>query len=319
MINPVRLTEDLFDDENLPDFKLRSFTEDFLLRLNIPANNPGGIYNGIISDISTKYTNFFGKITDEATKEAISEGFTLTMEASKTAMIDQIIKLEGLVSYEFGKTSSTYQAFYPQGLAEYHDADLPELPTLFTRFVNACTANLGAHPNDVIDTQNLKTAWDNARTAQLTLFGELDTVGSGRRQDRKTLTLGLTTAMLTIAIQNLENPDNFNNYYNPAYLPLTEDSISVSGLINFSATIMAVDSEVVTSSSDLRFFNQGTEQLIFSISDQPGVIHPTYQIVVMPGTDVAYTDTLPVFAQYYVNIQNPDAINNGKWKVQIGA
>lgn len=37
----------------------------------------------------------------------------------------------------------------------------------------------------------------------------------------------------------------------------------------------------------------------------------------MPGTDVAFEQTLPVFAKYFINIQNPDGVDNGKWKVVI--
>jgi hypothetical protein len=318
MLNPQTLINDLFDDKNFADYKLRGFTEDHLIRLSIPANNPASIYSPLITDITTKYNNFFGKITNVATKEAISEGLTITMQSARTAALAQLVKLEGLVTFKFGKTSPTYQEFYPQGLSEYHDADLPQLPALLARFLTATNTHLVlSNPMDVNDTMVLFGNFNTARTAQLTVFAEVDTLQTGKREDRKLLTLGLTTGMLTIAINNLENADNFNNYYNPSYLPLQEAAISVSGLINFNSIIMAVDTEVVTQSSNLRLFNQGIEPLIFSINDQPGVIHPVYQMQVMPGTDVAFNQTLPVFAEYYINIQNASAIANGKWKVVI--
>jgi hypothetical protein len=98
---------------------------------------------------------------------------------------------------------------------------------------------------------------------------------------------------------------------------LQEAAISVSGLINFNSIIMAVDTEVVTQSSNLHLYNNGNEELIFSINDVEGVIHPDYKVTVMPHTDVVYTVSLPVFATYYINIQNPHATANGKWKVVI--
>lgn len=318
MMNPEKLTEDLFDDKNLPDYKLRGFAEDFLVRLVLPDNNPGGIYTGIFNDVNTKYTNFFGKITNVASLDAISQGLTVAMENAKKAAIDQIIKLEGLVTFKFGTTGSTYQQFYPHGLSEYHNADLPELPTLLHRFLTATTTHLNAtHPDDVTETSTLFSNFNTARSSQLNIQGQVSSGTTGKRTDRKALTLSITTAMLTIAINNLENPDNFNNYYNPSYLPLTDKQISISGTIAILSIITAVNEGLVTQSSNLRFYNKGTEALIVSISDQPGTIHPTYQVNVEPGTDTAYTETLPVFEKYYINIQNPHATANGKWKVVV--
>lgn len=318
MMNPEKLIEDLFDDKNLADYKLRGFTEDFLVRLVLPDNNPGGIYSGVFSDVSTKYTNFFGKITNVATLDAISQGLTIAMENAKKAAIDQIIKLEGLVTFKFGKTGQTYQEFYPHGLSEYHNADLPELSTLLQRFLTAASTHLNVtNPGDVSDTGTLFGNFNSTRSAQLSIQGQVESGTTGKRTDRKALTLGLTTAMLTIALNNLENADNYNNYYNPSYLPLSDKQVSISGIIAASSIITAVNEGLITQSSNLRFYNKGTEALIVSISDQPATIHPQYQVSIQPGTDIAYTETLPVFEKYYINIQNQHATANGKWKVVV--
>lgn len=319
MLNPERYTDDLFDDQRLPDYKLRGFAQDHLLRLVIPANNPGGIYTTIIADTTSKFNAFFGSMDSEASKEAFSEGLSLNMENAKATAISEIVRFEGLVTFQFGKTSAAYQAFYPQGLTEYHKATISEVPGLFTRFYTAATTYLNAtHPADVTNLDALFTAFNNARSAQLTALAEIDLLQTGRRDDRKALTLQLTTNMLTIALNNLGNPDNYNNYYNPAYLPMVEAALSVSGLIPASSTVIAVDEGVITQSSNLTFYNNGTEDLLFSLNDQRGVIHPNFTVTVQPGNHLRYTETLPVFEKYYVNIQNPSTVSNGKWKVVIG-
>lgn len=319
MMNPEKLIEDLFDDKNLPDYKLRGFTEDHLLRLSLPANNPGGIYNTLFADITLSYNAFFGKITGESTKDAISQGLTITMENAKGEALALLSRLEGLVSFKFGKNSAIYQEFYPYGMSEYHDANLPELPTLLQRYVNAASAHLVvSNPAETADVMAKIGSFNTARAAQLATFGEVETLQTGRRQDRKALTLQLTKGLLTIAINNLENPDNFNNYYNPSYLPLSEKSLSISGFIDAGAVIMAVEEGIITQSGTVRVFNTGTTSLVFSLNDLPGVIHPQHQITVPPATDILFGETLPVFEKYYLNIQNLDTANNGKWKVVVG-
>lgn len=317
-MNPEKLIEDLFDDKNLADYNLRSFCDDHLLRLSISANNPGGIYSPLITATTTKYNAFFGKMTNEVTKKAISQGLTITMETAKTDALAQISHFEKLVNFKFGETSGTYQQFYPQGVSEYYNANLDQLPTLFARIENAANTNLlASNPTDVADLIAKLDAFTDARAAQETAFAEVETLQTGRREDRKTLTLQLTTNLLTIALNNLQNPDNFNNYYNPSYLPLAEGSTSVSGIILINATIMAVNEGVITGSSNLTFYNEGNSNLIFSLNDQAGVIHPTYQLTVMAGNHQTYTDKLPVLEKYYVNIQNPSGTDNGKWKVAV--
>ncbi len=319
MFNLEKLVEDFFDDKNLSDTNLQAFTDDALLRLSIPDNNPGGIYSQLITDTLTKYSAFFGKMTNLASKKAISEGLTITMEATKKDVIDYLSDLQNLVKFKFNETSATYQEFYPQGMSEYHDANLPQLPTLLQRYVTAATAHLvSSNAAEVTALTDKVGAFNTARTAQLTAFGEVENLQTGRRQDRKALTLQLTTNLLTIAINNLENPDNFNNYYNPSYLPLTDKAFSVNGVIAPGAIISAVAEGTIIRSSTLTLYNQGTDELIFAISDRPEFIDEVNRLTIAPGNSQRIEGTLPVFEQYFLNIQNPHPTQNGKWKVVVG-
>lgn len=319
MLNPERYTDDLFDDQRLPDYKLRGFAQDHLLRLVIPANNPGGIYTTIITDTTSKFNAFFGSMDSEASKEAFSEGLSLNMENAKATAISEIIRFEGLVIFQFGKTSAAYQAFYPQGLTEYHKATISEVPGLFARFYTAATTYLNAtHPADVANLDATFTSFTNARAAQLTALAEVDMLQTGRREGRKALTLQLTTNMLTIALNNLGNPDNYNNYYNPAYLPLTETATSISGLVPMGSTITAVTEGIITQSSNLTLYNNGTQPLIYSLNDKADEMNHEHSVTINPGTHARFSENLPVFEKYYLIVQNPSGTNNGKWKVVIG-
>lgn len=317
-MNLEKLTENIFDDKNLSDTNLRFFTDDHLLRLSLAANNPGGIYSPLITDTTTKYNAFFGRMTDAATKKAISEGLTITMEATKKAAIDFISDLRNLVIFKFRENSATYQEFYPQGMTEYHNANLPELPMLLQRYLTAATTHLnGSNPAEVTELTTKIDAFNAARTAQLTTFAEVENLQTGRREDRTALTLQLTTNILTIALNNLLNPDNFNNYYNPSYLPQSDSTLSVSGTIAALATEVAINEGIITASSIVTVYNQGPHDLVFSLFNQGGDINPNSQITVMGGNHATYPGPLPVFDRYYLNIQNPHPNANGKWKVTV--
>jgi len=319
MLNPERFTNDLLDNEKLWDYNLRAFTEDHLLRLSIPANNPGGIYSPLITATTTAYNTFFGAMSSETIKRAISEGLTITMENNRTAVIGYLSQLQGLIKFVFTETSPTYQEFYPLGMSEYHDANLPQLPVLLARFKAAADAHLlPTYSTEVTELGNRITGFTTARNAQQTTLGEIETLQTGRREDRKALTVQLTTNLLTIAIQNIGNPDNYNNYYNPGYLPLTEEARSFSGLIPFMTVQTAVTQGIVTSSSTLTLYNQGDTDLDFSINDQPATINPSHLLQVRAGEHARLDGNLPLFAQYYINVQNPHPTDNGKWKVVVG-
>jgi hypothetical protein len=315
MMNPEKLIQDLFDDKNLSDANLRGFSEDMLQRMSLPVNNPGGIYSQLITDTSTRFTTFFGLMTNTATKKAISEGLTVTMNATKSDLLSYMSSLQGLVKFRFSETSATYQEFYPQGMSEYHDANLAQLPMLIDRFQNAANTHLTAAETGPLTARI--TAFTNARAAQTTVFAEVETLQTGKRADRKLLTLQLTTNMLTIALNNLDNADNYNNYYNPSYLPLTDKAFSVNGLIAPSSIITAVNEGVITQSSSVTLYNNGDDELVFSVSDQPGIMHPSYSITIAAGNSSHLAD-LPVLERYYVVIQNNAPTSTGKWKVKVG-
>lgn len=223
MINPIRLVRDIFDDVTFSDIKLQPFANDHLIRLG--NNNPGGVYSGLITATTNAFTGYYGLLTDQATKEAISEGLTITTNTTKVAVLDKLSKQRDLVAYKFGAQSPIYQQFFPHGLDEYHQARLDMLPNMLDRYVVAATAHLSTdHLPEVTAITTLVNSYKAARNAQLGLFSQTDTVRTDRREARKVLTRQLTTNLLTLAIDFLENPDRFDDYYDATQLPLTKGS-----------------------------------------------------------------------------------------------
>lgn len=225
MINPIRLCNNLFEDEKFFDADLRSFAEDHLVRLAQPENNPAGIYSTLIADTNTKYTAYYGKMSSQAVKEAIAEGVTITKNNARKAAEEKISQLQGLVKFKFGEASAIYQEFYPLGAREYQDARDGEVGTLFDRFVVAATTHLTADfPLEVTAIDDLVDDFHDAYTARETVVSQVDILITGKNTDRIALTVQLTKNFLIIASNNIGNPDKFDDYYDPRFLPLSNDS-----------------------------------------------------------------------------------------------
>lgn len=321
MLNPIRLCDDLFDDPKLSYNNLQSFTEDHLVSLANPENNPGGIYNAIITETTTKYNNYYGKMTNELVKKAIAEGTTITRNNARNAVETLIKGLEGGTKLKFGSDSAVYQELYPLGITEYTQAREGDVGNLFDRFEIAATTHLTAHfPTEVGDLSTLIASFHTAFTARETVVNQVDTAQTGKHEDRKILTVQLTINFLTIAINNIDNPDRFDDYYDPRFLPLSGDNGIRTGTVNggqvfhipTSALTINDDTGIqlkITSGSPLRFYFGPT------INSEPGAVF----IDVALGSDIETTaaDLGLSPANTFLLVKNMDA-PSGSFRVEIG-
>jgi hypothetical protein len=315
MINPTRLCYDLFDDKNLSDSNLNDFSSDFLVRL--ANNNPGAIYSTLISNTTAKYTAYYGRMASEVQRLQIKEALTVTKKEARDAAVAKVGSLQGLVKYKYGEGSAAYQEFYPQGMEKFYKAKDGDLAIYLDGFVASAVTYLTAdYPAEVTAITALTTAYKDALQAQNNAFSLVDNVITGKREDRKALTEQLTLNFLTIAGNNIDNPEKFEDYFDPAYLPITEAPRTYNGIINANTTITAIPAGRITRSSNLTFENKGNTPLTFSISGTAGTIDPIAQLTLAPGQRIHFSENLPVFDRYFLNIQN-NSPENGLWHAEV--
>lgn len=221
MLDPLRLTTDLFKEKNLSDSSLNAFTEYFLIALAQPDNNPGGIYNPLLVQTTTLYQNYHGSLLTQAGKAALSKGVTITLNNAFNAVIEKMRNLRWLVRYKFEAKSAVYKEFYPRGMKQYHHLRFADAELYFLRFHTIATLHLQAeYPNDVAEVAALVNAYIDAWRTREEINSVIDNTATTRHLSRKALTLQLTKNFLIIAGNHLENPDRFANYYDPRFLPL---------------------------------------------------------------------------------------------------
>jgi hypothetical protein len=267
MIALEKLIQDLFDDPKLSNTNLRSFSDDHLVRLSL--NNPGGVYSPLITDTAARYTGYFGSMTDLAVKEAIRQNLTITTIQVRVAVIERIRTVNGLVVYRFGAGSATYESFYPHGLSEYTEARLDDLTVLLSRFASAAGTHLTAtDPAEVTAINADILAFNNARTAQHTVFAEEDMLRTGRNVTRKELTRQLTRNLLIIAADMIDDADRFNDYFDSTYLPRSSSSSTTDG--TFEGTVEAGATVNITKDiapdAQLKVTNTGAAKLTFCLA-----------------------------------------------------
>ena len=186
MRNLLSFFWNIFESSRVGDAKFRMFCEFHLQRLI--NNNPGGIYDDLITALTAVYMEYYGALEDEATKIAIREGKTVAMNNSRNEIDGFISQQEGLVRSKWGKNSAEYQEFYPQGITGYTKSPLSGYDILIERFKNAVTAHaLDFDAAFVTKANTLIGNFLTMRTAQINLMAIVSGTRTVSAQSREGL------------------------------------------------------------------------------------------------------------------------------------
>ncbi len=169
MLNPIRFVNNIFDDQNFSDKSLRIFTEDHLIRL--ANNNTSGTYTPLLLATTTRYTIFYGDLSSEDIKKAISQGFTLGTNFARTAFLKGLSDYKNLIAFRVKENTPAYEEFFPHGVSEFYEAPLDGLSIIMDRLMAASNTHLlVSDPTEVAAMLVLVNNYKAARTAQLNAF-----------------------------------------------------------------------------------------------------------------------------------------------------
>ncbi len=304
-----------FDTAKISDDSLKKFSEIAMQRFI--ANNPGSIYDVIIADITAAHTGYYGAITDEDVKTAIKEGSTVAMNGALKLFKETVSQKEGIVRGTYGADSPTYQEFFPHGVTEYSNSTLKTAETLMDRMVSASTAHVAELTAAFVTLfTNLKTSFIAKRDAQLLLMGEVKGKKEATSSNRNVLEVVLMKAVLTVAINNVGNPDAIDIYFDQSFLkPASQKTFS--GKIS-AGKLVNVDSRKYKSEQEITLYNDGDSALSFTLSetkDAAGLM----QVKLEPREEkkVSASELGDVNLCKYLNIINPDGFMDGAYKVVV--
>lgn len=219
MLDPTPfLAADYFDTRDVTLARLQKYTVDVILRLT--EDNPGGVFDVLIQDLTTCHTDLFGA---QATADAgLSHRQTEAqkMWGALADLQDQLEDDEELLKYKAKKTPAILADFLPHGRSEYANATLLNAELLLSRAATAATTHA----------KTLGEDFDASRyTGFLTAFlkGRKGT-GHGDEQTAKaraaahthrdTLTQRLTDAVKLVAAQFLRDEARAAAYFRTGLL-----------------------------------------------------------------------------------------------------
>ncbi len=218
MIDLSRFFRNPFDDRQISDDELRTFTEDHLGRT--AAANTGGVFDSLLTNTTAAFNNFFGQVASGELKLVLQMAATEAMNTRWSLFVAYMTNRgEARVEDRAGKPSALYTEFFPRGLNEYHQTKVADSQTLAERVKQLATTNVATLGQDFVDTVTLLVNdYDTARAAQVTSKGQTVDAGTDRRALRDALELQLFDNLLTFAQKHKGDPAAVTNYFNQSLL-----------------------------------------------------------------------------------------------------
>lgn len=307
MIELVRYFNILFMSPQISRERLKDFTESHIARLT--ANNPAGIFTTILMNITTAYNSYFGDLSSESLNLAVQEGKTIAMENSKLALLKNISENEGLISYTYRNNPETYEEFYPQGVDEYYQADLPTLETISERYRLVMVNHAGDFPATFSGAYYLvQGAYVANRAAQTTAKGNVDSERSDLATSRPALALQLTKNLLTISLEYVGDESKAAVYFDQSILnaAFRESEKKVASDIDPLATQNVFDN-ITKGEVGIKGKNNGESVLYIGFKATAEEPCTAADKVVNPGEDGTTTAAELGYTSVnkYLNITNP--------------
>lgn len=222
MINLKTFFKNHFDTKEISDDNIRKFTLDNLQRMI--ANNVNNILDAITNATVDAYDEYFGAITDEDTAFALQQGRTKTVDDITEAFKDAVSRQEGLVDSKFGKGSSEYEEFFPQGITEYRTATRQNMPTLTNRMAVTAlkyAAQLGDEFVQIF--VDFNTNYIAARKTQLEQKGLVSGDKSQTADNRDVVEIQLMKNLLFTASLHVGEPEKLSVYFDQSIVRRPED------------------------------------------------------------------------------------------------
>ena len=263
MINLEMLFNDLFNEGKITNERLGTFTLDHIGR--VTANNPGSVFNTIITNTHNAFDAFGDAYQLKGANIGDQKGKTITKNQAREAFTNYIRQQEGTIRGKFGVESEPYQQFFPQGLNAFNKATDTGYMGLVNNIIaraNQYIADLGTPFRDEVVA--LGQAYKDAESAQTNEKGDVSNARGGLRTERTDLTKQLTINVLTIALQFPLETEKANIYFNTSLLFAQKRKRIYKGEPAAGATVQ-VTKIVFEAGKFVKMENKGATSLTFQM------------------------------------------------------
>jgi hypothetical protein len=165
MRNLARFLDNPFDDKNISETELATFTVDHLVRM--AANNASGELTVRLTATQSAFDLFADCVTDDGVRLAIRKARNLAKTNYRTkTIIDHVARIEGALVSAFGEASPVIVEALPRGRTIFRECGEDEMAgelAILLKAVLAHQANL--LPAIVTLATDLKTNWEAVNKA----------------------------------------------------------------------------------------------------------------------------------------------------------
>lgn len=215
MIDLQPLFTNFYADRNHSFVELSRYGSKHLIYLT--ANNPGGVLDDVITEVTTAFTLFAACLGDEEALAALREAANQSRDNLRKSMsgpTGAVSRASGAVAGAFGKPSPDYTTCFPlgvEGIVKASNALMAErLENLRVALV-ARTGNAAITPH-VTTITALHTQWVALNTAAGTALGAESATEDTRDTCRAAVTRAFTRSALWLAWHFNGQPEKFALY-----------------------------------------------------------------------------------------------------------
>jgi hypothetical protein len=294
-----------FNSSQISDDNLRKFSEDHLQRLT--ANNIGNQYASLLTDTQVLYNDFNTFLKKEDQTFSQQQGKTLTTDNVISDFVQMVSRKEGAVRSEFGKDSAEYQAFFPNGLLEYHQVSKANAEVLMERMKYAgqlYVAQLGQ--NFVIIFDTFFNNYITARQQQLQTIAKVGALKSDVEIARGKLTNQLMRNLLIISADFIGYTDRLDDYFDQSIIRRANsknDGTVVS--VSPANSVTNIESQGLTQTTEITFNNLSAVPLRIGMSSDNVSLPANIGLTIAPNaTELTTISSLGNANDTFLNVEN---------------
>ena len=309
---------DLFDKHNIIDSRYQVFLRNFIASL--VANNPAGVFDAQIANLTSVYTTYFGNFETKSVNIAERVAKTSSLDIVTALFANTVRSKYNSIAAVYPVGDSVYIEFFPHGMTEFSRLTRENVQSVSHRIATKATeymSSLGGAPFAAIFT-TLETNITTAIGAQNTKKSVVKAITGTVINNREPVETATMKAMYAVGLEFWPNQVTCRSYYDFSLLfgVNTHPSVVKTGIVNANASALCVESGIITTSvftlknkSDFPVTFFGAHTLNGAMVGEPIVVLPHHDTV------IAYTEfNAPDMLFLYVKNETDFA---GNWEVKV--
>jgi len=201
MIDLDRLFTNWFSNKNFTPTRKLSFADD--TRSRIASNNGGGEFDVLLPLLDAAIVAAGGATGSENVALAVRRAAVLGKRILMGEIKALISRRAGRIADAFGKDSTVYAEFFPQGVSAYRDMTESEVAPMLAVLIAAGDTH---DPDIALEFDTLRTSWINVKDAADDKIAAASTADGDQDAAIAALELVLMKVIFTAALAFTANP-----------------------------------------------------------------------------------------------------------------